>query len=395
MAVGTTTKVQNGFKIRGIEPLSVRNAPPSERLIYWGFVAEFLMQRKDRELARGLDKDGKPLKPISERTRKHRRSAMTPSGRGSPTAPPLTPAYQKSRTRSLFTARAYSTHVVGFWKFDPWTGRSWGDILDYQAKEGRDVFGLSPDGIVWVKVRADEKWAAHRRGEQPAPPKAQAVAPMIRGGNYDLSKVTLGIGTPEDLASRGKEGWSGFRTYEQWQAYWRQAATATLPGRPSRVKSPHPQVGPNYNRLLAQIWGVTPKAPRARGIAVKPPKPGPIVPTIAKPAPVAPPRSFVELVQAATEAVPEERLYTKAEHGLAGKAWVHHVWEEYQKIPGTPPLTLEQFKEALAIDPETRAIMSRADLVQAMNPADVAASLVRYVLGNFEAATWNFIRRKR
>ncbi len=285
--VATTTKVQNGYKIRNIEPQAVRNAPPSERLIYWGWVVEFGLKRKDRELSQGLDKDGNPLRPISARTRKYRRSAMTPSGRGSPTAPPLTPGYQKSRTRSLLTGRAFTTHADFWWRFDAWTGQSWGDILSYQAEEGRDVFGLSPDGVAWVKLQADAKWSAYRRGEQPAPPKAQAVAPRIRGGSYDLSEVDLGIGTERLMGLKPGE-WSGLRSYEEWQAYWRESAVATIPGRPGRVKSPHPQVGPNYNRLLQQVWGVAPKAPGPRTAKPIVPKPTPIIP--GRPAPVIPPK---------------------------------------------------------------------------------------------------------
>ena len=45
---------------------------------------------------------------------------------------------------------------------------------------------------------------------------------------------------------------------------------------------------------------------------------------------------------------------------------------------------------------EARAFMTRADMVGAINPADVAASLVRAISGGYEMATWNFlIRRKK
>ena len=93
--------------------------------------------------------------------------------------------------------------------------------------------------------------------------------------------------------------------------------------------------------------------------------------------------------------MPEEKLYTRGD-GFAAKAWIHDVWAEFVEIPGTPRLTLEQFKAVLADDTELRAFMTRADMVGAMNPADVAASMVRAMSGGYEMATWNFlIRRKK
>jgi len=99
--------------------------------------------------------------------------------------------------------------------------------------------------------------------------------------------------------------------------------------------------------------------------------------------------SFPELVHRAVEAVPEEKLYT------LGKAWIHDVWAEFIKLPGAPQLTLQQFKDALANDPDIRAFMARADMVGAMNPKDVAASMVRLMSGGYEMATWNFLRKRK
>src|SRR6185437_1836711 len=147
------------FKIRGIEPPDL-GSERAIRLMFWGWAVDEGLRVKDAELARGLDKDGAPLRPISPATRKHRRAAMTASGKGDPSAPPLMPAYQLSRTRSLLAGRPLPTHADFYWRFDPFTGDSWGVILAIHAKAGRDVIGLSPKGVAKVKARCWARWAA-------------------------------------------------------------------------------------------------------------------------------------------------------------------------------------------------------------------------------------------
>src|SRR4051812_3662699 len=97
----TISLVENGYAIRGIAPRDLRERDEPTRLLYWSWVTELGLRAKDKELSQGLDKDGRPLRAISAATRKHRRSAMTPSGKGDPSAPPLMPARALSRTRSL------------------------------------------------------------------------------------------------------------------------------------------------------------------------------------------------------------------------------------------------------------------------------------------------------
>ena len=139
MATLDAVKIQHGYKIRGIEPPDLAGYGADLKKLYWSWVVELGLKRKDRELSQGLDKDGSPLRAISQYTRDHRRSAMTPSGKGDPGAPPLTPGYQKSRTRSLLAGRAFTTHAAFFWKYDAWTGDSWAVVLSYQAARGRDA----------------------------------------------------------------------------------------------------------------------------------------------------------------------------------------------------------------------------------------------------------------
>ncbi len=142
------------FRIRGIEPAhdpAWRSASPDLRRAFWRAVVELGLQAKDRDLAQGLDKDGVPMKGIAASTRKYRRSAMGPAD---PSAPPLTPAYGLSRTRSLLTGRAMTDHAEFFWRNHG--GQHWGKVLGYHAK-GPGVGALeAPEG-------------GHRGPRQPRP----------------------------------------------------------------------------------------------------------------------------------------------------------------------------------------------------------------------------------
>lgn len=229
MATLEAVKIQNGYKIRGIEPPDLKDYDPSTRLLYWGWVLTLGLKRKDKELAQGLNKDGAPLKAIGKYTREHRRSAMTISGKGDPDAPPLMPAWEKSRTRSLLDGRAFTTHADFFWGYDSYTGDSWGKILDYQAKKGRDVFGLSSAGLAWVKAQSWALWEKWKAGNvrattraNPKPevtrqrfPTGRAGIPEIDKGRKPTPNATYGIGT------EGPRKGHGGRTPAEWDAYFR------------------------------------------------------------------------------------------------------------------------------------------------------------------------------
>lgn len=273
-----TVKIQNGYKIRGIEPPDLASHDPSTRKLYWGWVVELGLRRKDKELSQGLDKNGRPLRPISPYTRAHRKSAMTPSGKGDPGAPPLMPGLQKSRTRSLLNGRAFSTHAAFFWRYDSFTGASWAEVLSYQAAAGRDVFGLSTAGTAWVKVQALKLWDDWKAGtlRQPKPAIAQrpprVVSPPPRG-HVEASPHGLTLTVPTTSTRVAKAGPGGM-TAPELTAYFRQTASATLPGRAKAPSSKSPVVGPQYNRLLQHVWGKSGMQPRPpQYLAVKPPKP--------------------------------------------------------------------------------------------------------------------------
>ena len=133
--------VKDGYAIKGIAPPDLATRSDSVKLMFWGWVAEFGAAAKDRDLARGLDKDGEPLRRISPYTKKHRKSAMTPTGKGDPTAPPLSPGRQLSRVRSLLTYRAYPDRAEFWWKFDPFTHQSFAKVLEEQALHGGTCSG--------------------------------------------------------------------------------------------------------------------------------------------------------------------------------------------------------------------------------------------------------------
>jgi len=202
-------------------------------------------------LAKGLDKDGLPFRPISEETKKHRRSAMTPSGRGDPNAPPLIPGWQKSRTRSLLTGKALADRAEFWWKYDAITGDSWARILEAQRAQGRDAFGLSPKAMARVKAQAWERWNKWRVGRYEEPVRrVQATPKPARAGSYRTGYLDLMGGHAVVAAGRH----SGFKTPEEWEKYFRQAAKASLPGRPLNPKVMSPISGPRYTRGLQYDW---------------------------------------------------------------------------------------------------------------------------------------------
>lgn len=256
---------EDGYSIRGGEPPDLRRQSESVRLMYWGWVMELALKAKDRDLARGLDKDGKPLRRISAATRRHRHSEMTPTGKGDPTAPPLEPGRRLSRVRSLLTGRAFADRAEFWWKFDPFTGESFAKILEYQKEEGRDVFGLSPRALKRVVSQAWEKYRRWEQGKPVEMPQQIGVPmarPIVAAGPTDLRLATLGINAPGSLGR-----FSGGMTREQWTTFFRQPAAVTIPGRPAGT----------YNRILGHIWGAggptKPKPPKPKPPKPKPPKP--------------------------------------------------------------------------------------------------------------------------
>lgn len=180
MAFPTSIPAPARFKIQGGAPASVRSAPPAERLAFWRAFVEFAKEAKARELARGLDKYGSPMAPLSQKTIANRRSAMGPADPG---APPLQPAHGLSRTRALFVGEATPDGALFGWSLDPTTGKPWGLILkihrDGDGVPVRDVIGLSPASIAEANRRAVKWWGEYLAGAAKPP---TANTPTHPGG---------------------------------------------------------------------------------------------------------------------------------------------------------------------------------------------------------------------
>jgi hypothetical protein len=139
-------------------------AGPDVRRRFYQQVGKLAAAAKDLELARGLDRHGRRLKPIAASTRRRRRLwDYSPMGKADPDAPPLTPCHARSRTRSLLRFAAHADGVWLFWAVDPHTGRPWGEILDFHREGGgrlpvRDVIGLSEKATRQVRRDAWAWW---------------------------------------------------------------------------------------------------------------------------------------------------------------------------------------------------------------------------------------------
>jgi hypothetical protein len=147
---------QVGYRLR-MQPTDLSTYPDRIKLMWFQWVVDLGLERKDKELSRGWDKNGN-VHRLKPKTIRYRKSEVGPVH---PTAPRLIPALNLSRVRSLLTGRAHTTSAEFWWKFDSVTGASFAVILHYQAEEyGHDVFGLSPTGTAWVEREATKKWRA-------------------------------------------------------------------------------------------------------------------------------------------------------------------------------------------------------------------------------------------
>lgn len=160
--------IPNSYRLEGsrLAPTGIEwtLAPSSLKRLYWKKFGEFAAKEKDADLAAGLDKRGARMPDIADSTREARLNpAYSPMGIADPNAPPLTPCYGLSRTRSLLRHQSDENGVTFYWDFDPNTGDSWGVVLSYHAKAdggrpARDVFGLSPNGTNRARAAAIRWW---------------------------------------------------------------------------------------------------------------------------------------------------------------------------------------------------------------------------------------------
>ena len=129
------------FRITGIAPTDSawHTAGESVHRAFWREVVRLVLLQKDAELAAGLDRFGRPMVAIAASTRaKGKWRSYT--GLGTPDNPPLDPANELSRTRSLFTGRAHADGAEFFWRVDH-RGVHWGKILGFHR--AGDPAGIS------------------------------------------------------------------------------------------------------------------------------------------------------------------------------------------------------------------------------------------------------------
>lgn len=262
------------------------------------WIVVYGLKEKDADLAAGLDVKGKPLKPVKPKTADDRDSEMGPAD---PSAPALMPAYAVSRTRLLLEGEAVPAGAHFWWEYDPYTGDSWGRILDYhrKARTKRDVIGLSPAAVARVRDQVMRRWlgwklAGLRPGWAPdrAPiPQLQDI--VVRGGT-DYDQYTYGIGggdaaTLRDALARRRA--TGFFQYEPGRGL-------TAYGGPRGIWEPP----------------MPPPAPRPTPKPPKPPKPTPIGPAFRVHENT--PAAFAEDARNAVNQLPPKVREALAQHGV-------------------------------------------------------------------------------
>ena len=253
-----------GYRLR-IAPPDLGYFPDSVKQMWFGWVLDYGLRAKDRELAQGKDKDG-AVGVLHPRTIKYRKSEVGPVTK---TAPFLTPSYARSRVRSLLTGRAHTSSAEFFWRFDAVSGRSFAVILHYQAENGHDVFGLSDSATALVMAQCMKRWEAWKRsgGPVPQPRHVAAIGEPVRKvavrqpirkipvtGRIDLENMDL-MGD-EALIRRAIDAgtFRGFRRLNARGEQWK-------PGGGS-ANEPAPQSRPN--------WRAQPAAQRVAMPAVAP-----------------------------------------------------------------------------------------------------------------------------
>ena len=260
---------QIGYRLR-IQPTDLSTYPDRAKVIWFDLVVKYGLIAKDKDLAKGLGADGKPMKALRPKTIKYRKSEVGPVTK---TAPPLIPALELSRVRSLLTGRAHTSSAEFWWKFDSVSGESFAVILRYQRDEyGRDVFGLSPRGTAWTLARATTEWdrwkaspGAQRltAGRQGIPAARQVRKPIPQVTvRQNLEKSELFPGARPIIEKAMAEGrFPGFRRLNARGEQWKPQR-GIGPG----PISPRQPIAPTAKAIAERSLGVRfVPAPAARG----------------------------------------------------------------------------------------------------------------------------------
>lgn len=218
---------QVGFRLRNLEPPDLSTYPDSIKLMFWGWVVDLGLKVKDKELARGWDKNG-VVHPLSPKTIRYRKSEVGPVTK---TAPRLIPALELSRVRSLLRGRQHLQSAEYWWAFDPVSGASFAKILLFAKEKGHDVFGITPGGIARIRSQALERWEAWKASPEaqrltagrPGIPTARQVrkpVPKVMG-RTDLENFDLFPGAKPVIEKAIEAGrFTGFRRLNAQGEKW-------------------------------------------------------------------------------------------------------------------------------------------------------------------------------
>lgn len=163
-------------------------------------------------------------------------------------------------------------------------------------------------------------------------------------------------------------------------------------GDPGKI-GPKPNPGKEVTRLLAREVGARKSGtnelrlaalrhwvdgdPIAAGTVAPPPRPAPAPPAVVDAAPPLDLTTFARRVVDAARSSPSGRFGDN-------KVFVAHVWRVLQGDPAFGAMGPDGFKNRLAEANNARLIdLSRADMVEAMDPDDVRLSEVRYLNASF------------
>jgi GNAT superfamily N-acetyltransferase len=273
------------WTLDGIAPPdnTYRDAGEEPHRAFWRFIGKKGEERFRWRCNQGLDKDGVPLTPIRESTRRKGRW-RSHTGRGSADHPPLVPALGLSRFEELLTSRGFVDHAEWYWTTDPVSGRHWGQVALWHAQGAgllpvRNVIGWSKADIAWLRQEGATWWYAYQHGQRVAAAAAVLQLPFDRQpqriavvGRTDIEYATFGIGADRERTARAIE--EGFHTG------FRQLPPR---GRTGGRQSPRPV--PAAEPPLVKVAAMKPASPPKKAPAAKPLTPVP-APAPAKPSPV-------------------------------------------------------------------------------------------------------------
>jgi len=177
-----------GFEVAGWEPwrdIAWSLCGERGRTIARREAARLLVSSYLRQLASGVDKNGRLLRPIHIKTRRSRadninpvtgRTPYSPMGIADPSNAPLQATGSRSRTRTLLMARITVRGLFIYWRVDSHTGQNWGDVLarhaagywqrfhdgQYGYVPPRDVIGLAPQYAAFFRQQFQGWWLANR-----------------------------------------------------------------------------------------------------------------------------------------------------------------------------------------------------------------------------------------